>query len=50
MEEMKVKTIEEPDLREVAGGDTQQELIDFLERVMRDSQQSMYREPSPIPF
>ena len=47
---MRVKTIEEPDLHEVAGGDTQQELIDFIERVMRDSQQSMFREPSPITF
>ena len=50
MEEMKVKPIEEPDLREVAGGVAQQDLIDFLERVTRDSQQSMFREPSPATF
>ena len=46
---MRVKPIEEQDLHAIAGG-TQEELIDFLERVRRDSQQSMYTEPNPATF
>ena len=44
-----MKPIEEQDLHDIAGG-TQQELIDFVERVRRESQQSMYTEPSPATF
>lgn len=47
---MSVKPIEEQDLAEVAGGYTQQELIDFIERVRRESQHSWYRQPDPTSF
>lgn len=42
--------IEERELDEVAGANTQQEVIDFVERVLRESQRMMVQDTDPSTF
>jgi hypothetical protein len=45
-----MRTIEDRELDEVAGANTQRELLDFVERVMRDLQRSWEQPTGPAGF
>jgi len=45
-----MKLIEDRDLDEVAGANTQQEVFDFVERVMRESQRMWNQTSEPTGF
>jgi hypothetical protein len=45
-----MRTIEDRELDEIAGANTQRELYDFVERVMRDLQRMWEQPADPIGF
>jgi hypothetical protein len=50
LEDNTMTLIEEGELKEISGANTQQDVVDFVERVLRESQRTMLQDTDPSNF